>query len=259
MPAISENCYDYPQYWDLAFRDETPFEADFLELAAKKYCLFKPKRLLEPGCGGGRMIVEMAARGYEVAGFDLSEPAIKYVRKRLQRRNLHADIRTADMRDFSQTPKADIAYCLVNTFRHLLTEADAVSHLRSVAKALKPGGLYIIGLHLLPPDADEEDGERWTAKHGRTQVTMTLRVLEFHRRQRYEVLRFNMRVRSHGRDLRFRTDYKLRIYTAAQMKSLLKKVHDFELLDVFDFNYDIDEPLQLNNDLGDTVLVLRRR
>ncbi len=64
----SMDCYDYPQYWDLAFRSETKLEADFIEDACEKYCNFPAKRLLEPGCGGGRLVVEMASRGYDDHG-----------------------------------------------------------------------------------------------------------------------------------------------------------------------------------------------
>ena len=86
------SCYDHPQYWDLAFRDETQLEADFLEAAAKKYQDRPVHRIVEPGCGGGRLVVEMASRGYEVTGFDLSQPAIRYLTRRLKRRGLEATL-----------------------------------------------------------------------------------------------------------------------------------------------------------------------
>ena len=80
------NCYDFPQYWDLAFRDETRLEADFIEAAAQKYCQRPVKALLETGCGGGRLVVELASRGYDVVGFDISQAALKYLQRRLRRR-----------------------------------------------------------------------------------------------------------------------------------------------------------------------------
>ena len=43
------------------------------------------------------------------------------------------------------------------------------------------------------------------------------------------------------------------------MRSLLKKVPELKLLSVHDFNYDLDEPRELNDELGDTVLVLQKR
>ncbi|MEX0820493.1 MAG: class I SAM-dependent methyltransferase [Pirellulaceae bacterium] len=253
------NCYDYPQYWDLAFRSETKLEADFIEDACKKYCDFPAKRLLEPGCGGGRLVVEMAARGYDLTGFDLSKPSIQYLQRRLVRRKLAAQAVMADMTTFVPRRKFDAAFCTFNTFRHLTTEDAARRHLESIAESLRPGGIYILGFHLLPPDADEECIERWSAKHGRTKVTMTLRVLDFDRGTRLETIRFSLRVRSGKRDLKLQSDYQYRIYTAAQFQRLLHDVPRFELCDVYDFWYDIDDPLQLSNELGDAVFILRKR
>ena len=36
--AVNADWYDYPQYYDLAFRSETVPEADFIEAACRKYC-----------------------------------------------------------------------------------------------------------------------------------------------------------------------------------------------------------------------------
>ncbi len=252
------NCYDYPQYWDLAFRSETKLEADFIEAACEKYCEFPVMRLLEPGCGGGRLVVEMASRGYDVTAFDLCEPSVKYVSNRLARRELTAQVTTADMTTFVPRRKVDAAFCTFNTFRHLTTEDAARQHLECVAKSLRPGGIYILGFHLLPPDADEECIERWSAKHGKTKVTLTLRVLDFDRTRRIETIRFSLRVHSGRRDLKLKSDYKYRIYTAAQFQRLLYSVPQFELCDVYDFWYEIEEPLRLSNELGDAVFILRK-
>lgn len=255
----STDCYDYPQYWDLAFHSETKLEADFLDAACRKYCDFAPKRILEPGCGGGRLVVELASRGYEVTGFDLNQSAVDYVKKRLRRRGFSADVFRADMTDFRIASPVDVAINPVNTFRHLTTEDAARRHLQAIADSLRPGGIYILGFHLLPPDADEEDCERWTARHGKTRVTTTVRVLDFDRRRRLETVRFSLRVLSGKRDLRLWSDHQLRIYKADQFRRLLNSVTAFELCDVYDFWYEIDHPLKLNDELGDTVFVLRKR
>jgi hypothetical protein len=60
-------------------------------------------------------------------------------------------------------------------------------------------------------------------------------------------------------DLKLRTDHTLRIYRADQFRSLLRKVPELQLLDVYDFCYDVSEPLTLNDELGDSVFVLQRR
>lgn len=251
--------YDYPQYYDLAFRSETRPEADFLEAAFRKYCPFPVCSLLEPACGTGRLVTELAARGYRVTGLDVSRPALDYLRRRLARRGLRATVLEADMADFRLTQPIDAAYCTFNSFRHLLGEEAALRHLQCVAGHLRPGGIYILGLHLVPPDAAEESTERWTERHGRTAVTVTLRLVATDRRRRIERLRVSVLVRSRGKELRFRDEFAFRLYTAAQLKQLLAKIPMFELCDVFDFWYEIDNPFRLDNDMSDTVLVLRKR
>ena len=56
--------YDYPQYFDMVFRDETAAEVNFFKQAFDVYATGTVKRLYEPGCGSGRLVVAMAAAGY---------------------------------------------------------------------------------------------------------------------------------------------------------------------------------------------------
>jgi SAM-dependent methyltransferase len=283
MPILEANWYDYPAYYDLAFRSETALEADFIEAACRKYCPFAARRLLEPACGTGRLIVELAARGYQMSGIDLSDAALRYCRRRLARKKLSAELFAADMADF-RLPRTrdlpspgtdrrlvgrgaggegrqfvDAAYNTFNSFRHLLTEQAARNHLECVARCVRRHGLYILGFHLLPPDASEDCTERWTERRGRTQVTVTLRVLATDRRKRIETLRVSLLVRDKDATLRLRDEFQFRMYTAAQFRRLLTQVHGWELCDVYDFWYEIDHPLKLNDELSDTVFVLRKR
>ena len=258
---MSNSCYDHPQYWDLAFRDETLMEADFVDAVAKTYCEFPVKRVLEPGCGGGRLVVELASRGYSVTGFDLSSTAINYLQRRLKRRGLKAKAFEGDMTNMQIVPPVDLAICPMNTFRHLVTENDARSHLESIAASLRPGGIYLLGFHLLPPDIDPESTERWSARHSSTRVTFSLKVLDSNRRKRIETIRFRLNVTTGTnakRKLKFEDAFPLRMYTAPQFRQLLKSVPQFEMIDVFDFWYDIDDPLKLDNQITDSVFVLRK-
>jgi len=259
-PSVLESSwYDHPRYYDIAFRPETGPEADFIEAACRKYCPFSVRRLLEPACGTGRLIVELAARGYRMTGLDLSEPSLQYLKRRLARGRLRASVRQADMADFQLAAPVDAAYCTFDSFRHLLTEQAARQHLQCVAESLRPGGIYILGFHLLPLDAAEECIERWTERQGRTQVTVTLRVLATDRRRRIEQLRVSLLVRDGRRELRLRHDFPFRMYTAAQFRRLLATAPSFELCDVYDFWYEIDRPFPLNDDLADSVFILRKR
>src|SRR6266513_2826595 len=127
--------YDHPQYYDIAFQVYTEREADFIEAACRKYCPFNARRLLEPACGTGRLVTALAARGYEVTGFDLSQPALSYLRRQITRRRLNVTTFEAEMSYFHLRRRVDAAYCTINTIRHLLTEETARSHLNSVAES----------------------------------------------------------------------------------------------------------------------------
>ncbi len=259
MSTVLKSWYDFPQYYDLAFRDETKREADFFEAAFSKYARRPVRRVLEPACGSGRLVAEMARRGYSLEAFDLSEPSLAYLRRRLRRRGLDAHVFQADMTDFRLRRPVDAAFCTMNTVRHLLTERAARSHLEAVARAVRPGGLYILGLHVFPPDADNECVERWTARHGSTRVTVTLRAKPLDLKKRLEQIDISMRVHTRRESFRLVNSFPLRTYTADQLRRLIRSVKAWELVDVFDFWYDIDEPLELDEEISDTVLVLRRQ
>jgi hypothetical protein len=90
-------------------------------------------------------------------------------------------------------------------------------------------------------------------------VTVTLRVLDTDRRRRLETLRASVLVRGGKKDFRLRYDFQFRLYTAAQFRRLLAKVPCWELCDVYDFWYNLDHPLKLNDEISDTVFILRKR
>jgi SAM-dependent methyltransferase len=203
--------------------------------------------------------LELARRGYETVGFDNSEPALACLERRLARRGLKVEGFQAELADFRLARSVDAAFCTFNTFRHLLTETHALNHLRCVARCLRPGGIYVLGMHLLPLDADEFCIERWRGQHGRIRVCVTLRVTATDRRRRQEWLRLSLLVRHGGRLQRYRTEFALRMYTVTQFRRLLRQVPDFEFCDAFDFWYDITDPLPLNDEITDTVVVLRKR
>ena len=256
--VIDANWYEFPHYYDLAFRSETKREADFIEAACRKYCSFRVRHLLEPACGSGRLVCAMAARGYRVTGLDLCGPALDYLRRRLKRRGLKASVLQGDMADFRLAQPVDAAFCTFNSFRHLLTERDAENHLRCVARALRPGGLYILGLHLMPHYASESCIERWTARHGRLHLTVTLRVVHTDWRRRLERVRVNLLARTPTRQRRLRSEFPLRLYRAHQFRRLLAKVPQLRLLEVYDFWYDIDDPVPFNDELADAVFILQK-
>jgi SAM-dependent methyltransferase len=256
---LQADWYDFPEYYDIAFQGHTSREADLIEAVCRKYCPFAVRYLLEPACGSGRLVTALTARGYRVNAFDLSRPALSYLRRRLARRQLHAEIFVAEMSDFYLRRSADAAYCLINTFRHLLTEQAARDHLECIVENLRPGGIYVLGMDLLPLHGQRREAERWTRKRTKTSVTVTHRVLHTDRRHRIQNVRVCILVRHGLEELRLRHEFQLRTYTPRQFRRLLTSVPSLELCDTYDVWYDIDQPLAHNEEINYGVFVLRRR
>src|SRR5439155_18389947 len=128
-----------------------------------------------------------------------------------------------------------------------------------LAGSLREGGIYVLGLHLLPLGVDKEDPECWTERRGKTSVTVTLRVLRVDASRQIEDLRVCMLVRRGSKEFHLRHEFQFRTYTARQFQRLLDSVPSLELCDVYDFRYDIQQPLALNDEMAYTIAVLRRR
>jgi SAM-dependent methyltransferase len=257
--TATANPYDHPRLYDLAFGAEWQAEMKFLTASFEKYAAIKVRRVFEPACGTGRLLVRLARAGYAVSGLDLNERAIAYCNERLSRQGFRETATVGDMTDFQLPRKVDAAFNLVSSFRHLGSEAAARSHLRRMAASLRPGGIYVLGLHLTPTGRAPCDVEVWTVRQGqlrvRTRIAMTRRNL----RRREERIRVTFTVRTPTTNVRLENRIVLRTYTAPQFLRLLSTVAEFAIVALHDFHYQIDAPVALGPRTEDVVFILRRR
>ena len=255
----SADWYDFPQCYDLAFYEDTPTEVAFIEAAFAIYATRKVNSVLEAGCGTGRLLYPLTKNGYRTAGFDRSASMLEFAKNRIGADGLSSDLRFGEMSQFDLGKQFDAVLNWINTFRHLQSEKEALSHLKCVAKHLRPGGVFLLGMHLLPPDADPNCTERWRAARGELSVHFTLRVLEADPRRRLEKLRLSLLQRNGDAVHRVRSEFTLRTYNASQAKKLFRKVPELELIETFDFWYEINEPQAFDDVLSDAVFIFRKR
>jgi SAM-dependent methyltransferase len=255
--------YETPRWYDIVFDVDTRREADFLEAMLARHGP-KPRartarHVLEPAAGSGRLVAELARRGYSVAGFDRSAAMLAFARARLARAGLSARLRRADMADFDLGRRFVLAHCLVSTFKYLLDEKSARSHLECVARSLVPGGLYVLGFHLSDYSRSGCSRERWVeTKYGATVVCNT-QLGPANRATRLEDVRTRLVVRKKGGEFRSETRWQFRSYDSAQARKLFASVPALEMIDAYDFNYDLDSPREVDDKSSDLVLVLRKR
>ena len=252
--------YDTPRYYDIIFDVDTQKEADFLEAARLEYGGGRGRRVLEPACGSGRLVEEMARRGWSVRGTDLNAHMLDFARERLRKAGLKAVLKQEDMTSFVAPGQPfDIAHCLVSTFKYLLTEEAARSHLQCVARSLKPEGIYVLGFHIYDYHKVGAVKERWRGKDGDTRVHCTIESMLPEVDRRRERLRARLVVHENGEVKRSETNWWFRTYNARQAKKLLASVPELELVAVHGFDYDINRQYELDDDVFDAVLILRRK
>jgi SAM-dependent methyltransferase len=259
MEVIHGNIYDYPKYYDVLFGSDWKAEFDFLRACFDKHAGRPVRRLFEPACGTGRLLVKFAQAGYEVSGNDLNPKAVAYCNARLARLGFAPSAIVGDMADFRVRRRQDAAFNTINSFRHLDCERRAKGHLECVARALGKGGLYVLGLHLTPAGRPQCDREAWSARRGHLSVLSQMWSVDLDRRRRRERVRMTFDVYTPRRQFQLADEFVFRTYTAAQFEGLLLQIADFERVATYDFGYEIGRPVRVDSQTEDVVFVLRKR
>jgi len=258
MEVINASVYDYPKYYDLLFGSDWKAEFDFLEACFCKHAGRPVRRLFEPACGTGRLLYRLAAAGYEVAGNDLNRIAVDYCNARLVRYGFPPAATVGNMADFRLRRKVHAAFNTINSFRHLTSARAATNHLRCIADALARGGLYVLGFHLTPEGEPQCSEESWSARRGHLGVASRMWSIELDRRERWERVGMTVDVYTPLRSFRLAEQTQFRTYTAGQFLRLLGRVEKLELVETYDFAYDVEQPIEVGGETEDVVYVLRK-
>lgn len=151
----------------------------------------------------------------------------------------------------------DAAFNTINSFRHLSTDEMAGAHLAAMARSVRSGGIYVLGLHLTPTECEPDDNESWVSRRGHLQVNTSMWLLERNLPERFETFAITFDVFTPTRQFRIRDQLQFRTYTLPQFRNLLATVPEFEVVEIFDFAY--DEPIELDARTQDAVFVLGRK
>jgi SAM-dependent methyltransferase len=216
----------------------------------------------------------LARRGINVCGLDLNDKAVKYCNDRLHRHGVARTAVQADMCDFSLADFAEVlpksrknsgtsgpvsvSFNTINSFRHVGTEKQARAHLECMAEIVRPGGIYLLGLHLTPTSVVPSDGESWSARRGHLAINTHMWTLDRDKKNRLEQFGIRFDVHTPSGSFRINDVLRLRSYTPQQMQRLIWASGKWECVATYDFCYDIDEPIEVDSSTEDVVYVLRR-
>ncbi len=256
MSTIYGSVYDHPTLYDVLFSTSWKQEIEFLTTCFERYGRASTKTIFEPACGTGRLLWRLAKRGFTVSGLDLNPRAVAFCNRRLRRHGLPETAFIGDMTDFQLPKPVDAAFNLVSSFLHLTTETATINHFHAVANALKPNGLYLLGLHLHPEGPAICSKEEWTAVHGSLAIRSRLQRLAMDNKKRLETVEFRIHASTPTKKYELIDSFPLRTYSLPQFSELLKAAGRFELVETFDFSMDL--PIRIDTKTEDVVYILRR-
>ncbi len=134
---------NYAQTYETeVFTKGTIGEIDFIEKEIKKD---KSKKILDIGCGTGRHSIELAKRGYNVTGIDLSECMLEMAKQKAKVAKVKVEFIKADARYLKFEKEFDLALILCEGGFSLM-ETDEMNYmiLQSASRSLKDNGKLIL-------------------------------------------------------------------------------------------------------------------
>ncbi len=133
---------NYASHYDQeSFTPGTKGEVDFIE---QELNFDKAKTILDVGCGTGRHAIELAGRGYQVTGIDLSAAQLKRARQKADAAGVAVEFLQRDARDFDFFARFAAAIMLCEGgFSLMESDEQNFAILHNVSRSLKRGGRFI--------------------------------------------------------------------------------------------------------------------
>jgi SAM-dependent methyltransferase len=136
-----EDWFNSPYYHQLYFKRD---EAEAAKFINKLIDDLKPPPgsvMLDMACGRGRHAKQLASKGFDVTGTDLSIDSIAEARKS-ETENLHFFVH--DMRLPFWINYFNYAFNFFTSFGYFKTRREHENSIRTIAQSLKPGGFFVI-------------------------------------------------------------------------------------------------------------------
>jgi SAM-dependent methyltransferase len=136
--------FNRPAFFDLYQRADLDRAATQVDQVLTLLDLRAPAHVLDVCCGYGRHSVELARRGFDVAGVDISEVQIANALKHAASAGARPAFVVGDARALPVRGPFDAAINMFLSFGYFATDEESQAMLDGVARALRRGGRLLI-------------------------------------------------------------------------------------------------------------------
>jgi SAM-dependent methyltransferase len=187
--------------------------------------LIADTRILDLACGKGRHSCQIAAKGFDVTGLDLSESSIKFAQQ-LETETLH--FYQHDMRKAFRINYYDFIFNFFTSFGYFDADKDNLITLKHINSGLKPDGIFIM-------DYFNSQWVKDTLKTGYLQTTGGIDFhIEKHIRKGHVIKKIAFQ--ADGKDFKFQE--KVRLFTLKDFQQLYAQ-SGLEIMDLYG-DYDLN-------------------
>jgi SAM-dependent methyltransferase len=130
-----------PYYHKLYFEHDEKEATAFIHRLLRHLQPATGSTVLDAGCGRGKYSQLLAAKGYDVTGIDISPESIA-IAEQTASQNLH--FYQHDIRLPFRINYYDYAFSLFTSFGYFKSEREHYNAIRTIANALKPGGVLVL-------------------------------------------------------------------------------------------------------------------
>ncbi len=168
-PGVSRGLWDYLHDAELARNYDarlagTPLLTLDAQFAEEHFP--PPGRLMDLGCGTGRLLIPFARRGFRVLGVDLSAEMLRVAGVRAAAAGVTVHRLQANIVELDGLRDGAFAYaaCLFSTLGMVTGAAERRRVVGHVYRLLRPGGRFVLHVHNRWFNFWDPRGRRWLAK-----------------------------------------------------------------------------------------------
>lgn len=125
--------------------------------------------ILEPMCGTGRFLLPLLAEGYDISGFDASNPMLNVLHSKAHNMNLKANVWQAFIEDINLTQKYPLIFIPSGSFGLITGLQKTIAVLKKFYNHLSSDGILLFEaetLQSVPTQCGIWRGDNWTRSDG---------------------------------------------------------------------------------------------